>query len=112
MGGWDLGGMTFPLVELRELRGFEPRTSCMPFLAESSEGVEMGRAPAGQTGCSVCLHPAAAEAVFIRSHLVSRWSFGSPRKPEGSFQNRISAFISKEIGEAPAPHLRHRRIAT
>jgi hypothetical protein len=96
-GSWE---MMFCLVELR---GFEPQTSCMPFLAESSGGVEMGRAPAGQTGCSVCQHPAAAETVFMRSHLVSHWSFGSPRKPEGSFQNRISAFISKEIGEAATP---------
>jgi hypothetical protein len=84
-----------------ELRGSEPRTSCMPFLAESSEGVEMGRAPAGQTGCSVCLHLAVAEAVFVRSHLVSHWSFGSPAR----------GMLSTEQNQRPHKHRDRRSVS-
>ena len=40
-----------------ELRGFEPRTSCMPFLAEPSGDVEVSLGLAGQSGYSVWLRP-------------------------------------------------------
>jgi hypothetical protein len=62
------------LAELGLSHEAEPRARSIRRWAEMLEGGydlhyrEMGRAPAGQTGCSVCLHPAAAEAVFVRSH--------------------------------------------
>jgi hypothetical protein len=75
--GWKLGSHLGKLVELR---GFEPRTSCMPFLAEPFGDVEVSLGLAGQSGYSVWLRPAASEAVCVRSHLISHWYFGPPRK--------------------------------
>ena len=53
-----------------ELRGFEPLTSFMPFLAEPSEGVESESGDSQvradtQSGCA----PAASEAVCVRKSL-------------------------------------------
>ena len=88
--------------ELVELRGFEPRTSCMPFLAESSGDVELSLGLAGQSGYSVWLRPAASEAVCVRSHLISHWYCGPPPQDVRLLANRISsAFMSIETSEAP-----------
>ena len=52
--GWRLGS---DLGKLVELRGFEPRTSCMAFRAEPSGDVEVSLELAGQSGYSVWLRP-------------------------------------------------------
>ncbi len=74
-----------------ELRGFEPLTSCMPFLEEPSGHVEVGRLPAGQSRCPVWLCPARSGAVCVRSHLISHWLNGPPRKVCGSFRTGSAA---------------------
>jgi hypothetical protein len=45
-----------------ELWGFEPQTSCMPFLAIPSGCVVLRRVLAGQAACSVRLGLAASDA--------------------------------------------------
>jgi hypothetical protein len=97
--GYRLGS---DLGNLVELRGFEPRTSCMPFLAEPSGDVEVSLGLAGQSGYSVWLRPAASEAVCVRSHLISHWYCGPPPQDVRLLANRISsAFMSIETSEAP-----------
>jgi hypothetical protein len=86
-----------------ELRGFEPLTSCMPFLAEPSGDVEVSLGLAGHCGYSVWLRPAASEAVRVRSHLISHWYCGPPPQDVRLLANRISsAFMSIKTSEASA----------
>jgi hypothetical protein len=55
----ELWAQDFESISLTwvELKGFEPLTSCMPFLAEPSGDVEVSLGLAGQSGYSVWLRP-------------------------------------------------------
>jgi hypothetical protein len=107
----ELWAQDFEFISLIwvELRGFEPRTSCMPFLAEPSGGVEVGRGLALQSGLAVRLRPAASEAVCVRSHLVSHWSLGTSSQDMRLCANRIGiALMSVGTGQAPRVSLKGR----
>jgi len=56
-----------------EIRGFEPLTFCMPFMAILSDGILLSRITAGQNDIGVWVRRAASAVAWMRCHLLCHW---------------------------------------